>query len=277
MLLKRVLLLLIFLFLKSFLFAQETLVINSGNLKAADTIWIYKPENYTAKQKYAVVYLLHGHGGDYKSWSSLTNLQKLADQYQFLIVCPDGLKKSWYINSPQQDSVQYEDFFIKELMPLVSKKYAEDPTKVFITGNSMGGFGAMWLFIKHPDLFLSAGSTSGVLNLRYSSNKKVSLAYLFGDYSDENTLFDDYSPVNLLKNIQGSNKAIIFDSGTEDYLYITSQQFRQKCDELKIKATYTAQPGAHTGSYWSKSILQHFQFFAEQAAEVKSAKPTKVK
>lgn len=277
MLIKRVSLLLPFLFLQIVLFAQETLVINSDNLKAADTIWVYKPESYTNKQKYPVVYLLHGHGGDYKSWSTLTNLQKLADQYQFLIVCPDGLKKSWYINSPQPDSAQYEDFFIKELMPLISRKYADDRTRTFITGNSMGGFGAMWLFIKHPDLFLSAGSTSGVLNLRYSSNKKVSLAYLFGDYSDENTLFDDYSPVNLLKNIEGSNKAIIFDSGTEDYLYITSQQFRQKCDELKIKATYTAQPGAHNGPYWSKSILQHFRFFAEQVSEVKSAKSARVK
>ncbi|MGI4022378.1 MAG: alpha/beta hydrolase [Janthinobacterium lividum] len=264
MVVKRVWLLLAFLFVKSFGFAQETLIIPSDNLKTADTVWIYKPENYTTKnkQKYPVLYLLHGHGGNYQSWSQITDLQKLADQYQFLIVCPDGLKKSWYINSPQEDSTQYETFFIRELMPAIEKKYAEDASKILITGNSMGGYGAMWLFLKHPDLFLSAGSTSGVLNLRYSANKKT-LSYLLGDYSEENTLFDDYSPVNLLKNIAGTDKPIIFDSGTEDYLYITSQQFRQKCDELKIKATYIAQPGAHTSKYWSKSILLQFQFFKD--------------
>lgn len=261
---KEAFVLFIFLLLQSLAFAQERLVINSYNLKEADTIWVYKPENYTSKQKYPLVYLLHGHGGDYKSWSQITDLQKLADEYQFLIVCPDGLKKSWYINSPNQDSTQYESFFVKELIPLIARKYAENPSKIFITGNSMGGYGAMWLFIKHSNLFLSAGSTSGVLNLRYSANKKT-LTYLLGDYSDENALFDDYSPINLLKNIDGTKKEVIFDCGTEDYLYVTSQQFKQKCDELKIKATYSAQPGAHTNEYWSKSILLHFKFFAEQA------------
>ncbi|MVN22202.1 alpha/beta hydrolase [Mucilaginibacter arboris] len=277
MLIKRVCFVLASLFLNSFLFAQEMLVIQSENLKTSDTIWVYKPEAYTNKQKYPLVYLLHGHGGDYTSWSKLTDLQKLADEYQFLIVCPDGLKKSWYINSPHQDSTQYEDFFMKELLPAISKKYAEDPSKVFITGNSMGGYGAMWLFLKHPDVFLSAGSTSGVLNLRYSSLKKTTVAYLLGDYSDDNTLFDEYSPINLLKNIAGASKAIIFDCGTEDYLYVTAKAFREKCDELKIKATYTAQPGAHTGSYWSKSILQHFRFFAEQVTQITDAKATKLK
>ena len=265
MMVKRVSVLLTFLFLKTFVFAQETLIIKSENLKTADTTWIYKPQSYTSKkkQKYPVVYLLHGHSGNYQSWSKLTNLQKLADQYQFLIVCPDGLKKSWYLNSPQQDSIQYEDFFMKELMPAIARKYAEDSSQIFITGNSMGGYGAIWLFLKHPDVFLSAGSTSGVVNLRYSAFKKTTLAYLLGDYSEENNLFDDYSPLNLLKNIAGTDKTIIFDCGTEDYLYIANKQFREKCDELKIWATYTAQPGTHTGTYWSKSVLQHFRFFSE--------------
>jgi putative tributyrin esterase len=286
MVVKRICLLLAFLLVANWIFAQETLVIPSDNLQTSDTVWVYKPENYTTKNKhkYPVLYLLHGHGGNYKSWSTIIDLQKLADEYQFLIVCPDGLKKSWYINSPQQDSIQYEDFFLKELMPAIAKKFAEDSSKILISGNSMGGYGAMWLFLKHPDLFLSAGSTSGVLNLRYSANKKT-LSYLLGAYSEDNTLFDDYSPINLLKNIAGTAKEIIFDSGTEDYLYITSQQFRQKCDELKIKATYIAQPGAHTGNYWSKSILQQFEFFkaivdkqtaAEKVAKAKKANARKV-
>lgn len=266
MLIKRAFVLLAFLVLKNFLFAQETLVIKSENLKATDTIWVYKPESYSTKnkKKYPVIYLLHGHGGDYKSWSQLVDLQKLADKYQFLIVCPDGLKKSWYINSPNQDSTQYEDFFMRELMPTIHRKYAEDPSKVFITGNSMGGYGAMWLYLKHPDVFLSAGSTSGVLNLRYSANKNTTLPYLLGAYSDNNTLFDDYSAINLLTNIAGQNKSILIDCGTEDYLLTANQKFKEKCDELKINVTFITAPGAHTGSYWSKSILQHFRFFAQQ-------------
>ena len=125
----------------------------------------------------------------------------------------------------------------------------------------MGGHGALWLFLRHPDFFLSAGSTSGVLNLRSSGFKKTTLAEHLGIFSAENKAFDDYSAVNILKNIAGLNKSIIFDCGTEDYLYSANKKFRDKCDELKIKATYIAKPGAHAGSYWSKSILVHFSFF----------------
>lgn len=242
---------------------------NSTYLKSPDTIWAYKPSSYKKTIEYPVVFLLHGHSANYKAWSKLADLQKLADQYSFIIVCPDGLKKSWYLNSPLRDSSQFESFFIKELMPKIFEIYSADRKSVFISGASMGGYGAMWLFLRHPNLFLSAGSTSGVLNLRYSGFKKTTLAEHLGIYSDENKAFDDYSAINNLINIVGLNKSIIFDCGTEDYLYSANKKFRDKCDELKIKATYIAQPGAHTGSYWSGSILTHFSFFSDLASREK--------
>lgn len=242
--------------------AQDVRIINSANLKCNDTVWVFKPSDFNTKKEYAAVFLLHGHSANYASWSKLADLQKLSDKYQFIIICPDGLKKSWYINSPGNKGWQYETFFMSELIPQMKEAYHIDQGKMFITGASMGGHGAMWLFLRHPDVFLSAGSTSGVLNLRYSGFRKTTIADILGAYSDDNKAFDDFSVVNHLSEIAGLNKQLIFDSGTEDYLYITSRKFREKCDELKIKATYIAQPGGHTGGYWSKSILAHFSFFA---------------
>lgn len=244
---------------------QDMLVLKSTYLKTKDSVLVYKPAAYDLKVKYPVVYLLHGHSANYKSWSKLANLQGLADEFGFIIVCPDGLKKSWYMNSLNKDSVQYEDFMMKELMPKINTAYKADAEKVFVTGASMGGFGAMYLFLNHPDVFLSAGSTSGVLNLRHSAFKKTTIANVLGPYSEENKIFDEYSPVNRLERIKDLKKTLIFDCGTEDYLYKASNQFRQKCDELKIKATYITQPGAHTGGYWSKSIKAHFSFFSDLA------------
>jgi putative tributyrin esterase len=245
--------------------SQDLLVLESAALKTRDSVLVYKPAAYDLKVKYPVVYLLHGHSANYKTWSRLANLQNMADAYKFIVVCPDGLKKSWYINSPQTDSVQYEDFLMKELMSKINSSYKTDREKVFVTGASMGGFGAMYLFLNHPNVFLSAGSTSGVLNLRHSGFKKTTIAYLLGSYSEENKAFDTYSPVNRLESIKDLKKTLIFDCGTEDYLYKANNQFRQKCDELKIKATYITQPGGHTGNYWSKSIKAHFDFFYELA------------
>lgn len=256
---------LLMLFQLSLAKAQDLMVLKSTYLKTADSVLVYKPGRYLKDHKYPVVFLLHGHSANYRSWSKLTDIQQLADTYNFIVVCPDGLKKSWYLNSPQADSLQYEDFFMKELLPEIATHYQTDQQKLFLTGASMGGFGAMYLFLNHPDVFLSAGSTSGVLNLRHSGFKKTTIANLLGAYSEENRAFDAYSPVNRLEKIKGLNKTLIFDCGTEDYLYKANNQFRQKCDELKIKATYITQPGAHTGGYWSKSIHAHFRFFQELA------------
>lgn len=256
---------LLFLFQFLFVKGQDVVVLKSARLKTNDSIWVYKPVVYNKEVKYPVVFLLHGHSADYRSWSKLVDLQQLANTYNFIVVCPDGLKKSWYMNSPNADSIQYEDFFMKELMPKIAGAYKTDPEKLFITGFSMGGFGAMYLFLNHPDVFLSAGSTSGVLNLRHSGFKKTTIADLLGSYTEDNKAFDEYSPVNRLESIKELKKTLIFDCGTEDYLYKANNQFRQKCDELKIKATYIAKPGGHTGAYWSKSIKAHFDFFYELA------------
>ena len=251
------------LFLSTELFSQDLIVINSTNLKVHDSVWVYKPLTYKGNQTYPVVYLFHGHSANYKSWSKLSDLQSLSDRYQFLIVCPDGLKKSWYINSPLRDSSQYESFLIRELIPEVEKKYQVKPNSNFVTGASMGGYGALWFLINYPDVFVSAGSTSGVVDLRHSSFRKTTLAEHFGHYSDTNSRFTDYSIAQNLVRLSGKNKTFIFDCGTEDYLYKANKNLRDKCDELKLKVTYMASPGGHTGKYWAENLPRHFEFFSK--------------
>lgn len=258
---RKVALLVLSLFVFRIADAQELMVIKSVCLHVNDTVRIYKPKQYRNDQKYPMVILLHGQGENYKSWGNKANLQTMADDYGFIVACPDGLRSSWYIDAPLKDGMQWESFFIGEFFPQLKQKIAIDAGKVFITGNSMGGHGAMWLFLKHPDLFLSAGSTSGVVNLRYSSNKTKSLAQILGAYSESNKLFDKYSVINQITKEKVGDKYLIFDCGTEDYLYPANKKFRDKCDSLKIKAMFTAQPGRHQANYWSYTINNHFRFF----------------
>ena len=145
--------------------AQDQLVYQSRNLPRADTTWVFKPKNYQQKEKLPVIFLLHGYSGNYKQWHNIMDAQKYADEYGFIIVCPDGLFSSWYINSPVKKDWQYENFFFQELYPDIQKKYKADPNKVFISGLSMGGHGALYLFIQHQELFAGAGSTSGGIKL----------------------------------------------------------------------------------------------------------------
>ncbi|WP_207422850.1 alpha/beta hydrolase [Desertivirga brevis] len=243
---------------------SDIITLKSKYLLATDTVLLFKPEGYNQKDKYPVVFFLHGHSGNYRSYSTFSDLQEYADKYSCIIVCPDGLEKSWYIDTPGKQGKKFERFFMEELLPELGNRYQIDSSKFFISGFSMGGFGAMYLFIKYNSVFKSAGSTSGVLNLRFSGFKTTTLAELLGPYSDTNTAFDSYSPVNMLEQLKGTEKQIIFDCGTEDYLYPANQQFRAQCDKYKIKAKYTVQPGLHNTDYWKITIKDHMDFFSKQ-------------
>ncbi len=241
--------------------AQDELVLSSDRLPGNDTVWIFKPAGYTTNQKFPVVYLLHGLGGKYDSWNKLVNLQDYADIYGFMIICPDGFTDSYFFDSPLIKNSKFETFFTKELYPFILKKYAVDSSKIFITGLSMGGAGAMYLFIRNQQLFLGAGSTSGVFNLNDSGSKYKSLSRLLGDYLSNQKRFNEYSVINLLANLKGSDKQIIFDCGRNDPFYKSNNELNVKCDELGINATYISQPGTHNHTYWKKAIKQHFDFF----------------
>lgn len=94
--------------------AQEKWILKSENLAKPDTVLIFKPENYTATEKYPVVYLLHGYSENYEQWSKTTDLQKLANQYGFIIITPDGFT-SYYVNSLTDTGSQWKVSFSMNL------------------------------------------------------------------------------------------------------------------------------------------------------------------
>ena len=261
---KKILLLIISLgFFTQVLKAQDQIVYQSKNLPRPDTTWIFKPKNYNSKEKLAVMFLLHGYSGNYKQWNNIMNAQKYADEYNFIIVCPDGLYSSWYINSPAKADWQFESFFFEELYPDIKKRYAVDDRNIFITGLSMGGHGALYLFIKRPELFSGAGSTSGGIKLSDGFGK-YGLGELLGNPAADHQLWKEYSVYSNIDKLKGNKKPIFFDSGADDIFYTSNNQLKQKADSLKLNATYINQKGANNKAYWTKSIKQQFEFFTKQ-------------
>lgn len=253
----------LFLFLGGSALAQDQLIYQSKNLPKADTTWVFKPKNYKKLDKLPIIFLLHGYSGNYKQWNNIMDAQKYADEYGFIIVCPDGLFSSWYLNSPVKPDWQFENFFFDELYPDVKKKYKVDEKNIFITGLSMGGHGALYLFIKRPELFTSAGSTSGGIRLSDGFGK-FGLGDLLGNPPADSELWKKFSVYENIEKLKGNTKPIIFDCGSSDFFYASNNQLKQKCDTLKLNATYTSQPGSHNKAYWAKSIKQQFTFFKNQ-------------
>lgn len=243
----------------TFLFGQDEIVFSSDNIPHNDTNWVFKPSNYKASDSYPLVIMLHGWSGNHKQWNNIINLQDYANTFGFIIVCPDGFYDSWYINSPILQNSKYEDYFFSSLLKGIKKRYSVNEKQIFITGLSMGGHGALYLFFKNPLVFKSAGSTSGSLDLCIPQIKSLGLKKIINPQD-----CSKYSVINIASSSNLSGKKIIFDCGTDDILYNINKNFKKKCDKMNISNLFIENKGDHNRDYWSESIKYHFIFFAKQ-------------
>lgn len=261
---KKLLIILLLISIKH-VYCQDLLILDSKNIPHADTSMVFTPKDYSESRAYPLLIMLHGWSGNYSQWNDVTEgLQKYADKYQFIIVCPDGFYDSWYLDSPINPRSRYETFFINELLPHIKSKFHTDTSNIFITGLSMGGHGAMLMLLKHPGIFKSAGSASGILDITEFPDR-WSMLNALGKYSEKPENWKKNSDIFLLDNIKGLDKEIIFDCGTEDFAYNVNKRFNERCIALKIRATFISQPGNHSRQYWNKTIDNHFRFFRNLA------------
>lgn len=70
----------------------DTLKVFSEKMKRNIRVLVFVPDG---DGKVPTLYLLHGYGGDERSWSGITDLKQMADDNHLLIVCPNG-DRSWY-------------------------------------------------------------------------------------------------------------------------------------------------------------------------------------
>lgn len=238
------------------------------SLKAA----VVTPEGYSKGDKsYPTVYLLHGGSGSFSDWHTKTTqpnlLTNLANQYEMIIVTPGVGPSSYYYDSPKLDSVKYETYFIGELIPFIDKNYRtiNDRNSRAITGLSMGGHGSLMLSAKHPELFIAAGSMSGVMNidtrmwkvpedfkkLRFEGQKTM-LGEIMYD-----SPFTEFTVVGLVDRMKKNGIYLIIDCGVDDFLIDTNRQIHNLLLENQTPHEYTERPGAHTWQYWTEALPIH--------------------
>jgi len=134
---------------------------------------IYLPPGYEYDQRhYLTVYLLHGYSGDHTNWIRLGEADRTADLLigadaipPVILVMPDG-RNSWYVDSDRESgSGAYETAIVDDLIEHIDEQYRtiSERRGRMIAGLSMGGYGALHLAFKHPELFGAAASLSGAL------------------------------------------------------------------------------------------------------------------
>lgn len=248
--------------------------------------------------KYPVVYLLHGHTGNYTSWLSYAKLPtNLATIYNCIIVLPDG-GNSWYVNwTGQTDGKphRWEEMIAKDLVPEVDKKFRTLGVRTgrAIGGLSMGGYGALAVGLKNSDLFEFVFSSAGAIN--FCNNIKSEMARDTVDWNSPQLWSDDkkvvdipgfanaeertpkglvfakashadkFDPNLLLLSVETAKLPYIhIDCGNNDDFYLDALEFVKLLKTHTKKFSLIILTGTHDVPYWEQSIMHTFLVMRQQ-------------
>lgn len=234
----------------------EEVVTYSGAMKKKIQVTVITPDSYNGTTPIPVVYLLHGHGGNHKSWMREDlGVGALADEYNVIIVLPDGGRDSWYFDSPIDPTMRYETYMCRELVPYIDKNYKTIASRDGrgITGLSMGGHGALYLAFRNQDIFGVAGSMSGGVDIR-PWPESWGISDRLGLYSTHPDNWETNTVINMTHLLTANSLGLIIDCGTEDFFYPMNEALHDKLKYNGIPHDYISRPGKHNWGYWKGAV-----------------------
>ena len=244
----------------------DTVFVQSRSMNKSLPNLVITPDYYSNhKDGFPVLYLLHGAGNDYTEWlSHVPDLKDYSDKYNFIIVCPDAGRTSWYFDSPIDHAMKYETYIYSELVSWIDANYRTIPnrSKRAIVGLSMGGHGAFYLAFRHQNVWGAAGSIAGAVDIRPFPNN-WDIANRLGSYAQHPDNWEKNTVINLLYLLNGSNMTLLFDCGTSDFFYDANRRLHQMMLERNIPHTYIERPGGHEPNYWKVAIKYQLFFINE--------------
>lgn len=244
---------------------------------------IYLPPDYeTSQRSYPVVYLLHGFSDDETGWIQYGEANLIADQGikngdfpPCILVMPDA-KATWYCNK-YDGSDKWEDMFVTEFIPFVEKSVRARGKKEFraVIGLSMGGNGALFLAMRHPELFSSCIAFSAAMftdaEIANLDSYNVYFKDLFGanltGVSRVNDQWKSYSPLHIVDTGNLDNlKSVKYyiDCGDDDFLYKGNSSLHDKMRDKWIPHEFRVRDGAHEWMYWRTGLPEGLKFAAKQ-------------
>lgn len=251
-------------FLRGFCGRVDTLRVYSPSMHKDIPCVVIVPDMYgKLKADWPVVYLLHGYSGNYLDWiTKVPRLKQYVDEYHLIIVCPDGGFSSWYFDSPVDSTMRYETFMSRELVPTIDSLYHTEAGRAGrgICGLSMGGHGALYLAIRHPDEYGAVASISGGVDIRPFPDK-WDISKRLGDIRTHRSNWEENSVINLVDSLKNGELAISIDDGVHDIFIRENRALHRKLLALHIDHDYTERPGVHNWAYWRNAIAYQLLFF----------------
>jgi putative tributyrin esterase len=255
----------------------DSIEVQSPSMNKTYKAAVVLPSSYANnKASYPVLYLLHGGGGHFGDWLAQTPdkmlVKNLADQYNFIIVLPEGEAFSWYMDSPFDPASQFETHVIKEVIPKIDNTYrtVKNNKGRAITGLSMGGHGAMYLSARHPDMFCAAGTMSGAMDMNFMSAKMDAdrlkatnerFQKLLGTSDPNSDVMVKNSIMNMTDAFKKNGLPLFIDCGVDDFLLGGNRELHHRLVYNGTPHDYIERPGGHSWAYWQNALPYHLLFF----------------
>ena len=239
--------------------AFATLHFHSPVLAKACSMTVIVPEGSVGTPPFPVCYLLHGLSDDHTSWARHTSIERHVAGLPLIVVMPDG-GRGFYCDAAAGPA--YERYLLEDVIGFVDRTFHTMPERQgrVIGGLSMGGYGAIKLALKYPQLFCSAVSHSAALDVQRRLERPevaAEMRRIFGPAPGGGP----NDPYALAATIDRTLlPALRLDCGLEDGLLEENRAFHRHLEQLGIPHEYAECPGAHTWEYWDCHIQEALAF-----------------
>jgi putative tributyrin esterase len=223
----------------------------------------------TTGQKLPVVYLLHGGGGGFRDWSNYSDVASFAEQ-GLLLVMPEG-ESSYYTNAIDPPQDRFEDYITHDLITDVESRFpvASGRANRAIIGISMGGFGAIKIGLRHPDLFFFAGGLSSAIDVprRAFSFKRLQQSRhynsIFGPSGSQTR--HDNDPFVLVRTANPEAVPYFFlTCGEQEGLLPANHEFSALLAERHFRFEFHTVRGGHDWNQWNAWLPAVFRSLSAQ-------------
>jgi S-formylglutathione hydrolase FrmB len=244
------------------------------------------PDGYrgSARRRWPVLYLLHGHGDSYDAWMAPCDgdLRALAKGFPGIVVMPEGAQ-GWYANwwdGGKRDR-GWESYYSDELIPLIAKRFRVLPARQdhAIAGLSMGGEGAVYFAEQLPGYFGSVASFSGPLSIQrpeYANGGMDTQGQKFADVFGPVGGFwaTAHNPMANVANLKDTRVYVTVGNGVgspdeatnyfgalaEADLSQHAQDFVTAARKAGVAVTYAPHGGIHAWKYWREDLSAALQW-----------------
>ena len=234
---------------------------DSPTLNATRRMMLYLPPGYElSRQRYPVLYLLHGTGGDETVWLEqghaaqvLDNLIASGKAEPMIVVMPNGhtdtpAAPGMGPNNNEQPTFAHKQWMdgtfeqsFNDIMNWVDKNYRTRAAKRYraIAGLSMGGYHSLYISANQPDDFNYVGLFSPAISRMDQGKCKI---------------YDDLEG-KLIAQFKQRPRLYWLGIGKDDFLYKDNAEFRKLLDKNRLRYTYHESEAGHEWANWRDYLV----------------------